>query len=200
MQVYEEILDQVHAQGSNNHLLGCAAWDAFWLFYEELVVNRCDDGDQASIDGHADKLQNLAEIFVDKFIDAATAEAVTPYMHTMLADIPRLVREHGSLVKFSSQGVERLHQWVKFITQHRSNKQAKDVAGSVLGGMTRKASRQAHERKHDQVAGRKRQAANAVVKPGGNMSKAARQFKDEKTAERHGRLDEAAQAGPDAGP
>ena len=110
MQVYEEILYQVHAQGSNNHLLGCAAWDAFWLFYEELVVN---DDDQASIDRHADKLQNLAEIFVDKFIDAATAEAVTPYMHTMLADIPRLVREHGSLVKFSSQGVERLHQWVK---------------------------------------------------------------------------------------
>ena len=96
--------------------------------------------------------------------------------------------------------MERLDQWVKFITQHRSNRQAKDVAGTVLGGITRKANRQAHERKQDHVAGRKRQAANAVVKPGGNMSKAARKFKDEKTAERHGRLDEAAQARPDAGP
>ena len=49
MQVYEEILDQVHAKGSANHLAGCVVWDAFWLFYEELVVNRCNDDDQAEM-------------------------------------------------------------------------------------------------------------------------------------------------------
>ena len=179
LEIYEEIIDMVHEKGSKNHLANGTVWDAFWLFYEELVVNKCNDDDRDDINRHADKLQELAEDFVDKFIAVATGVKVTPYMHTMLADIPRLVREHGSLVKFSSQGVERLHQLVKFITQHRSNRQNKDVAGTVVKGLTLKSSQWQDQRKG------KRHAINPV---GGHMSKAARTSKEEKTAKRQDRL------------
>ena len=40
-------------------------------------------------------------------------------------------------MKLCSQGTEALHQWVKYIIGHRSNR--KDVAATVVGGVATKA-------------------------------------------------------------
>ena len=80
---------------------------------------------------HARELEKLAEVFENKFKNVTSSNKVTPYMHCMMVDIPRMVLRHGSLMKYSAQGVERLHQWVKFVTLCRSNKHH-DVVGAIV--------------------------------------------------------------------
>jgi hypothetical protein len=73
-------------------------------------VKGCDDDDQNDVERHARKMQKLVEIFVDVFKAALSSAKVTPYMHCMMVDIPRMILENGSLMKFSAQGLESLHQ------------------------------------------------------------------------------------------
>ena len=171
IQIYPEILDQVHIKDSDNMKTALAVWDAFLEFNDELVQG-CDDDDQNDVERHAGKMQKLAETFVDVFKAASSSAKVTPYMHCMMVDIPRMILRHGSLMKFSAQGLERLHQWVKFITLWRSNKHHEDVGGTVMKGLTNKAS--AGVEMPPRRSGKKRDANNGFVKKGGNMSKVAR--------------------------
>jgi hypothetical protein len=80
-------------------------------------------------------------------------------------------------MKFSAQGLERLHQWVKFITLWRSNKHHDAIGGTVMKGLTAKAS--AGVKMPPRRTGKKRDAENQFVKKGGNMSKVAREAMDE---------------------
>ena len=86
-----------------------------------------------------------------------------------------MVLRHGSLATYSSQGVERLHQWVQFITQYRSNRKTKDVAATVLTGVTAMASNEA-----EKPGRRKRGREN---RQGGHMSNKDRDFKLQRTDE-----------------
>ena len=171
MTIYEDVLDMVHEVGGQTHQECMKVWDAFFLFNEELVKG-CRDQDPDDVERHAARLQSLAEAFVDHFRCVASGPKVTPYMHCMMADIPRLVREHGGLVKYSSQGVERLHQWIHFITQFRSNRHHDDVGGTVLRKISTKAAGQTTQ--PPQRQGVKRHADNAFTKTMGNVSKRAR--------------------------
>ena len=149
-----------------------AVWNAFLEFNDELVKG-CDDDDKNDVERHSGEMQKLAENFVDAFKAASSSSKVTPYMHCMMVDIPRMILRHGSLMKFSAQGLERLIQWVKFITLWRSNKHHEDVGGTVMKGLTNKAS--AGVEMPPRRSGKKRDANNEFVKKGGNMSKVARE-------------------------
>jgi len=65
---------------------------------------------------------------VNKFKNVVSSNKVTPYMHCMTVGIPRMVLRNDCLMKYSAQDVERLHQWVKFVTLWRANKH-RDVVG-----------------------------------------------------------------------
>ena len=138
------------------------AWDSFFTFNEKLVSG-CNDNDPENIKRHSEELRQLAEDFVNKFKKTASSQKVPPYMHMMACDIPRMVLLHGSLTKYSSQGVERLHQWVKFITAYRSDRQHKNVATTVIRGITSKGSVET-----DMPGRRKRGRREALE--GGHMS------------------------------
>ena len=177
MIIYPEVLAQVHDNqsdiGKENGLFAEEVWDAFFLFNEEMVSG-CDDNDPADIKRHSEKLRCLAEDFVNKYKRTASTKRVPPYMHAMTCDIPRMVLRHGSLTKYSSQGVERLHQWVKFITQYRSNRQHSKVAATVLRAISAKASVET------EMPGRRTGAKRA--QPGGHMSKPDKEAKAQKTS------------------
>ena len=106
---YEDILKQVHPRGSPNLEICMKVWELFILWNNE-IANGCDDDDQDSRDKHAANLRQIAEEFIDAFLQVTSEHKVTVYMHILLVDIPRQVQRHGSLPKFSAQGVERLHQ------------------------------------------------------------------------------------------
>eukprot|EP00873_Tetraselmis_striata_P036574 jgi/Tetstr1/456838/TSEL_043512.t1 len=42
-----------------------------------------------------------------------------------------MIRRHGSLGKWCSQGLEALHQWVHFFGRHRCNKQKEHAAKTI---------------------------------------------------------------------
>ena len=204
LDIYPEVLVQVHQRDSEIYTVNEDVWDSFWEFQAELVKG-CDDNDADDVERHAATLQSLAETFVNNFIKASSSEKVTPYMHCIMVDVPRLVRRHGSLVKYSSQGVQRLHQWVKFVTQHRCNKRYEDTAKTCISYLTRKGSvnntQEAH-RTSEQARGRKRRVENQFTKPGGNLSKKQRDQKEEAIERTEARIQEkkvtsqAAAAGP----
>lgn len=130
---YEDIMKQVHKPGPNMELC-MKVWEMF-INWNSEIADGCDDDDQDSRDQHAANLQQIAEEFIRAFVQVGAAEKVTVYMHILLVDIPRQVQRHGSLPKFSAQGVERLHQWMHFITEHRTNRHRRTLAGQVLKGL-----------------------------------------------------------------
>ena len=80
-------------------------------------------------------------------------------------------------MKFSAQGLERLHQCVKFITLWRSTKHHDAIGGAVLKGLAAKAS--AGFKMPPRRACKKKDAENQFVNKGGSMSKVAREAMDE---------------------
>ena len=114
---------------------------------------------------------------MNKFKNVTSSNKVTPYMHCMMVDIPRMVLRHGCLMKYSAQGVERLHQWVKFVTLWRSNKHHDVVGGTVIKALTIKGS--AGIQMPPRRTGKKRDAQPHLFKTGGKMSKVARQVMEE---------------------
>ena len=170
LQIYPDVLDQVHSQNAENKKHMVAAWDAFLEWLDELHKG-CDDDDKDDVERHAVKLKDLAEIFVNRFKKVASEEQVTPYMHCMMIDIPDQVRRHGGLLKYSAQGVERLHQWVKFIVMYRSNKHHDTIGKQVMQGLTVKGA-------DKEMPARRQGQKRKEAQHGGHMSKKARQEMD----------------------
>lgn len=48
---------------------------------------------------------------------------ITPYLHTLLYHVPYFLQEHGSLIRFTGQGVEKTNDIVKQIHHTKSSKQ-----------------------------------------------------------------------------
>jgi hypothetical protein len=144
---YDDILHDVHSS-PNNLEVAMATWEAFIIFNEELL-NGCDDDDSLECrQAHSRRLRAMAEEFVNKYkVAAGTGSRCTPYMHIMMVDVPEMALRWGSLVKFSSQGVERLHQWVHFITQHRCNRRHDKTAATVLKKLTLKSNQKSSKTK-----------------------------------------------------
>ena len=150
MNIFYEVLRMAHTQGDN--LRDCeVVWEYLIDYQKELLAGCVDDNDDAERKAHGDRLQHLAEVFVNAFKQVASAERVTPYMHVMLIDIPRQARQHGGLVKFCCQGVERLHQWVHFISQWRCNKHHDTTARTLLQKLTMQGDQDALKPKRSGV-------------------------------------------------
>ena len=150
MNIFYEVLRMAHTQGDN--LRDCeVVWEYLIDYQKELLAGCLDDNDDAERKAHGDRLQHLAEVFVNAFKQVASAERVTPYMHVMLIDIPRQARQHGGLVKFCCQGVERLHQWVHFISQWRCNKHHDTTARTLLQKLTMQGDQDALKPKRSGV-------------------------------------------------
>jgi hypothetical protein len=139
LELHEGLLDQawkfLGMTGCDAHVKCAAAWAAFMKWNYE-VGDGCDD-DQPAKDAHADRLAELGEEVRKRFLDEVVpANRFTPYMHSIAHHLAPLAREYGSLVRLSSQGLEALHQWVKFTTTNRSNRKACDVPQTVVTRVT----------------------------------------------------------------
>lgn len=140
LQEYEELLDRVYApigvdqqtpQQQRQHEKALEVWRryAIWLI---VATGGCNDHDLADRTAHAEELQQLAEEFIDAFRQAAGLGKGTVYMHEMLCHVKDTVLEFGSLVKFSCQGFEAMHQLLKNYARNHSNRKVADTANTVL--------------------------------------------------------------------
>lgn len=173
LDMHEELLEKawglLKRTGCPAHVKGKAAWKAFMNWNYE-VSRGCDDGQHAK-DAHADRLETLGEDFRLKLLNGVVpADKFTPYMHLIVHHLHPQARRYGSLVRFSSQGLEALHQWVKFTANNRSNRQLVDVPKVVLRRATGKAAVLATSTGLRHKDGGKRKRAN---KTGGHRSIAA---------------------------
>lgn len=61
------------------------------------------------------ELSDKLKTFIDTFIKLYTIKQVTPYIHIVVAHTESLLKQHGSIGKFSQQGFEATHKWQKLI-------------------------------------------------------------------------------------
>ena len=106
-------------------------WNAF-ICLLACIHAGCDDEDDAAIQLHADEVESLAETFRQCFLKVATTGQVTVYMHHLWHHASNTIRKYGSLGKLSSQGTEAVHQVVKFVGRHRSDKKKEHVTCTVM--------------------------------------------------------------------
>ena len=135
MQIHEEILAMVHKPESDNLQDALDVWGSF-IDYNDCLLRGCDDNDPESVKAYAQALQDLAEDFNAKYLAAASNARCTPYIHVIKVDVPRQALRHGSLVKFSCQGLERLHQWVHFISTFRCNRHHATAPTTIISKIT----------------------------------------------------------------
>jgi len=135
---FEDLLLLVHHQRSDNHDNSFTAWSLFFAYREELRKG-CDDSCTESMGAHADRVRVLGEEFIKAFVTAAAAERVTPYMHIMSVEIPKMIRRWGSMSKYGCQSMERMHQTSQYLAQKKSNRHKQHVAGTVAAGIAVKA-------------------------------------------------------------
>eukprot|EP00873_Tetraselmis_striata_P029502 jgi/Tetstr1/449766/TSEL_036831.t1 len=136
---YDTLLQKAiphHKHGQKNeelYLEALAVWEAFFLF-NDAVTRGCDDSDPAAIEAHAKELEQLGATFMAAFLETATDENVTVYMHLMACHMGDLVRQWGGLMKWCSQGAEAMHQMTKFFARKRSARKGKvsEVVLSIL--------------------------------------------------------------------
>ena len=135
-------------------------WELMILF-KEVVNLGCDDASESSKREHATRLRLLADALVASIRELGGVQAVTPYMHIMTTHIYDMVMRHGSLSKFSAQGVEALHQPIKK-DANMSNRQ--DTVQTVLKKVALRGYAQdvrgerKHALKHNEVGGHKSKA------------------------------------------
>eukprot|EP00873_Tetraselmis_striata_P024097 jgi/Tetstr1/444361/TSEL_032252.t1 len=65
------------------------------------------------------------------FLQVANQQDVTVYIHVSAVHLGQMIRRHGSMGKWCSQGLEALHQWVHFFGRHRCNKQKEHAAKTI---------------------------------------------------------------------
>jgi hypothetical protein len=154
--------------GCEDHIAGLAAWRAFVKWNTEVGAG-CDD-EQSSRDSHGDRLEKLAEEFRVVALDLVIpAERFTYYLHSMNCHMGDLARRHGSLVRLSSQGLEAMHQSVKFTANSRCNRQPGKMASTMIIRLSLKAAACGNPAlRHHNEGGR-------LKRPGGHVSKAVKE-------------------------
>eukprot|EP00873_Tetraselmis_striata_P042667 jgi/Tetstr1/462931/TSEL_007879.t1 len=105
-------------------------WDLFFELYY-LVTHGCDDKDEAAVQQHATEVEEVGNKMLTAFLQVANQQDVTVYIHVSAVHLGQMIRRHGSLGKWCSQGLEALHQWVHFFGRHRCNKQKEHAAKTI---------------------------------------------------------------------
>lgn len=78
-------------------------WDTFKKIYELLWSSK--NMDEQEIKDFTEKAKNWITLFTLLY----QTKNVTPYMHVLVAHVPKLLKDFGSLAKFSQQGLEKLN-------------------------------------------------------------------------------------------
>ena len=164
LDIYEDVLtmawDQVEGTISDEiKTHSYRVWEFMILFKHELSTG-CDDSCMNSRREHGKRLRILAEQLVLSYRQLAGTDAVSPYMHVMLAHVEDMVLQHGSLAKFSSQGVEAIHQPIKRDSKARNRK---DTVRTVLAKRTLQSAAQ-------DIKGDRRNTSDKENKSGGHKS------------------------------
>eukprot|EP00899_Mesostigma_viride_P010224 jgi/Mesvir1/19202/Mv11517-RA.1 len=123
--------------GKGDHI-SLIAWEStrsLWVTLSDPDFQ--DDGPGGANRAHkASEVQEQAEIFFNAFLQVATPEAVTTYMHDLVCHIPSQVLAFGDLRLYSQEGLEHMHHMrkedTKRCTNHRS-KLGRDAKGKGMG-------------------------------------------------------------------
>lgn len=83
-------------------------WETFWLLNKKL---RADVWTEQDIQIYEKELK----AWLSQFLEVYPAKNVTPYMHVFVMHVPQMLKEHGSISKFTQQGLERLNSECKTI-------------------------------------------------------------------------------------
>jgi hypothetical protein len=137
---YEGLLTEAFAKDDPKLQDGLNVWEAIVEWNNEIGAGCDNDDDQLLKAQHADRLSMLGEQFRVKMLEVCPENRFTVYMHSIIVHIPTLANKYGSLVKLSSQGLEALHQWIKFTATSRSNRSAHDLAKTILTANTARNS------------------------------------------------------------
>lgn len=78
-------------------------WDNFKKIYEVLWSS--NNMDEHEIEDFTKKAKSWVALFTSLY----QTRNVTPYMHVLVTHVPKLLRDVGSLAKFSQQGLEKLN-------------------------------------------------------------------------------------------
>ena len=78
-------------------------WDKFKKIYELLWSSK--NMDEQEIKDFKERTTNWITLCTSLY----QTKNVTPYMHVLIAHVPKLLRDVGSLAKFSQQGLEKLN-------------------------------------------------------------------------------------------
>ena len=122
LDVYDDIVKEIHQPGTPNHGKAMAVWETFLLFYIRLAEGCDDDDNPERRAAYSTELRHLAEDFQQAFFELAITKKATVYMHVIAVDLPLQAARWGSLMRWCSQSAERIHQWTHFFTGQRSNR------------------------------------------------------------------------------
>ena len=100
-------------------------WDTFKQMYELLWSSK--NMDEQEIKGFTKKATSWITLFTSIY----QTKNVTPYMHVLVAHVPQLLKDFGSLAKFSQQGLEKLNDEITKAyfksTNHRNEEALKQI-------------------------------------------------------------------------
>ena len=97
-------------------------WTNFFDLINEINEDTCD----------AKKVDEKAKAWVTSFTDIYLAKDVTPYMHALAMHIGEFIHLHGSVVKFTQQGLEKLNDVTTKQFQRATNHQESQSLRQVL--------------------------------------------------------------------
>ena len=138
-----------------------AVWENFF-YLASLISDGCDF---ASRNIHAQELDAAGATFLHSYVAVATNEACrSPYLHMVACHLGHVVRMWGSLVQWSSQGCESIHQWIKFFAKQRSNRRQWIKTTSINVAARQHIEMTAGPARREQGPGRKRKTVGHMSK------------------------------------
>lgn len=129
----------------------------------------------------AKQLRELAEDFIEAFRVFAGPKG-TVYMHWMLCHVEEVVREYGSLLKFSCQGMEAMHGLLKYVTHFHTSRSAKHTCGTAMVRINCMLTNTTKVRNSRGLVHGAVSRSEAVVVNPGHLSKAQLELKRERGA------------------
>eukprot|EP00873_Tetraselmis_striata_P010269 jgi/Tetstr1/430533/TSEL_020331.t1 len=111
-------------------------WTVFFCL-NYIVTHGCDDKDDpADVLAHAVEVEARGNEFLTALLQVASQKDVPVYIHAIAVHLRQMIRRHGSLEKWCSQGLEALHQWAYFFGCHRSNNRGQLAATLITKKVT----------------------------------------------------------------
>ena len=124
----EDVLALVFDRDSRAYQTHLDMWDAFISLMAVWYVVDVHNTDHAAL---ADVVDARAAAWLRAFLRVGSAEDITPTMHTIVCHYGDMIRRHGPLLPFSSEGLEAKHQPLKRGGKWRTNRRAAGAKGTA---------------------------------------------------------------------